>query len=134
IRSAAEYLKLIAGDDPRIQRAQGILDRQSTHMSKLLDGLLDVSRIIRGVIKIEKEIIDFSKICRAAVSDVRERGSAEEIVLRADIPDEPVYIEADRVRLVQIVDNLLSNAVKYTRPGDHVWLALSRDAENATLL
>lgn len=126
VRGAADVLKLSGLSDPRVQRTQAILERQTKHMAKLLDGLLDVSRIIRGRITIEKAPVDLVAVCREVLADVMERVTTRKIVFRPHLPSYPIWIEGDRVRLVQIVDNLLSNAVKYSNDGGLVRLELER--------
>lgn len=133
IRSAAVLVEPACGDDPRLRRIQTVLERQTTHMSKLLDGLLDVSRIIRGKITLEPEVVDLVEICREVISDTAERMSGRTLDVRTDVPPGPLWVEADRVRLAQIVDNLLSNAVKYTGEGGSIVVALSRDDGMAAL-
>ena len=133
ILSASELLKASCGGDPRLERTQAVLERQSGHMAKLLDGLLDVSRIISGKIALEPETIDLSALSREVASDVTERISARQLDLRIDLPSQPIWVKADRVRMVQILDNLLSNAVKYTSDGGSITLALGRDDGRAIL-
>jgi PAS domain S-box-containing protein len=133
IRSAAELLKLDAQGDDRLLLTQQVIERQSMHMAKLLDGLLDVSRIIRGKIQIEREPVDLAAICRDAAADVAQRIAKPALALRADVPSDPVWVAGDRVRLAQIVDNLLSNAVKFTGAEGTVEIAL-RHADAAAEL
>jgi CheY-like chemotaxis protein len=130
IRSAAELLKLDAQGDDRLLLTQQVIERQSMHMAKLLDGLLDVSRIIRGKIRIEREPVDLAAICREAAADVAQRVVKPPLELRADVPSDSVWVAGDRVRLAQIVDNLLSNAVKFT--GDEGTVALALRIADAT--
>ncbi|MFW5920611.1 MAG: ATP-binding protein, partial [Polyangiales bacterium] len=133
IRSVSELLKLTSGGNPQLERSQGVLERQTNQMAKLLDGLLDVSRIVRGKIELELEGVDMAAVCREAVEDLGHRIPQRELELVTDVPPEPVWVEGDRVRLTQIVDNLLSNAVKFTPDGGRVTLSLATEGQTATL-
>jgi CheY-like chemotaxis protein len=107
-----------------VQRTQEILERQTKHMAKLLDGLLDVSRIIRGRITIERATVDLVAVCREVLADLMARVTTRRMAFHAHLPSHPIWVEGDRVRLAQIVDNLLSNAVKYSTDGGLVTLEL----------
>jgi two-component system CheB/CheR fusion protein len=133
IRNAADLLECSPGEDPNRLRIQAILQRQSAHMSKLLDGLLDVARMIRGKVTLERRPVDLVDVCREVLSDVAPRVAARAIELREDLPSEEVWVEGDRIRLVQIIDNLLSNSLKYTERGGSVLLVVSATAETATV-
>ena len=132
IRTAAELLKLGSDDDDRRQ-AQAVLERQSAHMARLLDGLLDVSRIISDKIELERETIDLAEVCREVLADARERLEERGLVLHTDLPDDVVVVDGDRVRLVQVVDNVLSNSIKYTPAGGTVTVTLERARRHARL-
>ena len=118
VTAATELLKLRGGSEAGLQRIHHVLDRQTTHMAKLLDGLLDVSRIVRGKIELDKQRVNWLSVLEDVVADRSEEIDHRGLELRIDVPPEPLWIEGDRVRLVQIVDNLLSNAINYTNaPG-----------------
>jgi CheY-like chemotaxis protein/two-component sensor histidine kinase len=102
-------------------------------MAKLLDGLLDVSRIIRGTIHLEFETVDLATICRDVCSDVIERIPGRNLDIRTLLPPGPVWLNADPVRVAQIVDNLVTNAVKYTPDGGSITVTLSRANGSAVL-
>ena len=113
IRTATELVgQSCTGDSGR--RAHEVLVRQTAHMTTLLDGLLDVSRIARGKIKIEKKPVDVSAVLESVLHD-GFAGAAIEI--REEIAGPDLWILGDEVRLAQIIDNLLSNAIKFSRPG-----------------
>jgi CheY-like chemotaxis protein len=127
-------MKAEADANPALAKTQAVLQRQTTHMAKLLDGLLDLSRIIRGKIRLHLERIDFVDVCRQVVDDASNRDRNRNVELRGAMPHEPLYVKADRVRLVQIVDNLLSNAVKFTPDGGSVTLSLQQEPDMAVLI
>jgi CheY-like chemotaxis protein len=131
-RVVTEIMAELRGADERLHRLHAILDRQTDHMSRLLDGLLDVSRIARGKIAIEREPVDLAETVRQVVAD---HGLAEsgQFDLRLVLPDAAILVTGDRVRLTQIIDNLLSNAVKFTPAGGTIEIAASVDHGKARL-
>ncbi|MFU8816134.1 MAG: ATP-binding protein, partial [Pseudomonadales bacterium] len=133
IHSATDLLKAHGGSAPEVQRTHAILERQTRHMAKLLDGLLDVSRIVRGQISIDTEVVDLTAICRELADDFTHPVARRQLEFRADVPANPVWVRGDRVRLAQIIDNLLSNSVRYTPEGGTIELLLRRDGDTAVL-
>jgi two-component system, chemotaxis family, CheB/CheR fusion protein len=123
IRTAGELLlspKLSPGD---LIRARGIIGRQVTHMSSLLDDLLDVSRITRGAFLLKKEYVSVRVVMDDAIEAVRGALDAKQHTLRVDSPaDSPIFVEIDPVRITQALTNLLTNAVKYTPAGGVIHL------------
>ncbi|MEZ4270829.1 MAG: ATP-binding protein [Myxococcota bacterium] len=127
IRTAAELLKLKSHDVSVVERVEAIIARQSGHMAKLLDGLLDVSRIVRGKVELELKFVDVAQVCRDVVADSVGRAKASNITLLCDVPSTPVSVYADPTRLHQILDNLLSNALKFTDAGGVIRLSVEYD-------
>ncbi|HEY2796546.1 MAG TPA: PAS domain S-box protein [Thermoanaerobaculia bacterium] len=127
IRSAIQVLSRQSPANPEVAHAQEIADRQIRHMARLLDDLLDVARISQGKLEIRREALDVTEIARRAVAAelplIEERG----LELSVDLPDEPLGVDADPVRLQQILVNILNNAAKYTDTGGRI--ALSARAE-----
>jgi PAS domain S-box-containing protein len=118
IRTATQLMKLVDPDDNRLSWTQGVLERQSTHMTRLIDGLLEVSRIARGKIRLDRETLDLREVLAILVQDRVSQIEGRGLVLQQDFSPEPLWVLADPVRLAQIFDNLLSNAMKFTRkPG-----------------
>lgn len=102
------------------EQARTTIKRQITHMVRLVDDLLDVSRITRNVIQIKKEKTTLNAVLTAAIETVRDATDAAEQLLTISLPDEPITLEADPVRLTQVFANLLSNASKYTPRGGRI--------------
>jgi CheY-like chemotaxis protein/two-component sensor histidine kinase len=102
-------------------------ERQVQHMARLLDDLLDVSRISRGRIELRKEVVDVAAVIARSVEAVRPLVEERRHELTVALPAGPLRVEADATRLQQILTNLLNNAAKYTDPGGHVWLTAGRD-------
>ncbi len=123
IRAAARLLQSPGLDQAQLTRAQSIIARQVTHMSSLLDDLLDVSRITRGAFVLKKERVDVKELLDGAVEVVQPKIMAKSHTLRVEAPELPIVLEADPVRLTQVLSNLLANAAKYTPPGGIITIA-----------
>src|SRR5690606_30448281 len=126
IRNATELLTLVESDEPRVQRACSVLARQSTHVSRIIDGLLEVSRIARGKLELHLEPIDVRVVLEGVVRDVSGRASSGELEFETDLGSEPIYIDGDEVRLVQVLDNVIGNATKFTAIPGTIWVSCSR--------
>ena len=115
------------------ERAQAIAERQFQHMSRLLDDLLDVSRLSRGKIELKLEHVALAKLVQQALDAtsamIAERGHA----LRVQQAEEPLWLEADPVRITQVIANLLTNAAKYTNPEGTITLTTRRDGDHAVI-
>ncbi len=124
ISTAAQLLKIGNIDERRIQQASDIIVRQVRHMTDLVDDLLDVSRVTRGLVQLDKVALDLKSIVAAAVEQARPLIEARrhELVLR--MPSARTCVRGDKTRLVQVVANLLNNAAKYTPQGGEITLAL----------
>jgi PAS domain S-box-containing protein len=120
IRNATELIKRTPTDDQHLQRAEGVLDRQSEHMATLLDGLLDVSRITRGKLDVETEPTDLLRLLRQVCSDLVDKAREREVALELDSEEETIVLEADPARLTQIFQNLIDNGIKFTDSGGKV--------------
>ncbi|MFO1455254.1 MAG: PAS domain-containing protein [Steroidobacteraceae bacterium] len=132
IRYAA---RLLRPDSPpaAITQVRDTLERQSTQMARLLDDLLDVSRITRNVIELKREALDLRQAVEDSVEVARPLIDAVHHRLVVSLPGKPVWVEADRTRLSQIVANLLQNAAKYTDPGGRIEVGVEQQAEAAVL-
>jgi PAS domain S-box-containing protein len=104
------------------RQAEEIIERQVAHMSRLLDDLLDISRITRGALELKKTRSELTSIIGAAIETARPLLDAKHHTLVLDLPSQPVQLQADVVRLGQVFSNLLINAAKYTDPGGRIQL------------
>jgi PAS domain S-box-containing protein len=128
VRNALQIL-LLAEEDARLrERARAMMERQVVHMARLVDDLLDVSRITRGKIQLRQERVDFARLVQTAAEDRRRTLEDAGVALRVDVPDEPVWVTGDPTRLTQVVGNLLDNAAKFTDRGGRAEVAVARDA------
>jgi two-component system CheB/CheR fusion protein len=130
VLNAAQLLN-DAGDDPKLAVASDVILRQSRQMARLLDDLLDVSRVTKGKIEIRRQIIDLNQIVREAADAVRPELDDRRHQLKLDLPQEPLYIEGDPARILQIQENLLANAAKYTRPEGEIRVSARRNGGEA---
>jgi len=117
IRNSLYVLDRAAPGGEQAQRAQSVIDRQVTHLARLVDDLLDVTRISRGKIQLQKELIDFADVVRRAVDDHRSFFTENRLELLVTIPDAPLWIYGDRTRIAQVIGNLLQNSAKFAEPG-----------------
>ena len=130
IRNSLHLLR-VAGARASAERVHEMLERQVNHMVRLVDDLMEVSRISRGKIDLRREPLDLAAVLRTAVETSKpliERGRHE---LRLMLPDEPLPVDGDAVRLAQVFANLLNNAAKYTDDGGRIELAARRDGDSA---
>jgi len=114
IRNAAQMLSLAKLDEEQLQWARRVIHRQVEHMARLLDDLLDVARITQGKLHLKKERVDLGTIVDTAVEAARPLINAKKHGLTLELPPELPTLEADPVRLAQVLSNLLTNAAKYT--------------------
>jgi signal transduction histidine kinase len=120
--------------EPEQQRwAIDVMQRQTTHLSRLVDDLLDVARITRGKIVLQKEPADLRELVNDAIETSRPVIDAMGHRFEAALPGEPVWVDADRTRIAQCVSNLLTNAAKYTPRGGRIELALKAGAQEAEI-
>jgi PAS domain S-box-containing protein len=133
VRNAVEVMRLRDVDDPGLRWARDIIDRQVQQMTRLVDDLLDVSRITRGKVTLQKEPVDLAAVVARAVEVSRPLIDARRHDLTVTLPPEPVRLEADAIRLAQVVANLLNNAAKYTDESGHIWLTVEREGDQAVV-
>ena len=132
IRTAAELVQRSDGDRSILARASGVLARQSAHMAKLLDGLLDVSRITRGKVTLEKRRVKLGALLRDVVSDRRTDAAQKDVDLHLAIDeDAPMIVSADPARLIQVFDNLIGNALRFTDRNGSVTVSVELDDAKA---
>jgi PAS domain S-box-containing protein len=131
IRNATELIKLSELPDPRLQRAAGVLERQSTHMARLIDGLLEVSRIARGTIDLQLQTVDLRTILDAVARDRMIDAAARALDLHVDVGHEPLWVRGDPVRLTQVFDNLIGNAIKFTNADGRIVVSAWRADDHA---
>ncbi|HEV2612623.1 MAG TPA: ATP-binding protein [Noviherbaspirillum sp.] len=122
ITTALELLKL--RESGGLPREYHIIERQARHLSRLVDDLLDVTRITRGKIELRREVVDLKLVLARALEDTGLLFVEQQHALDVELPEESVWVYGDAVRLAQVFSNLLTNAAKYTDPGGHVKVRL----------
>jgi PAS domain S-box-containing protein len=127
IRNALHIMKQPGADGAIIQQLRDMAERQVQQMARLLDDLLDVSRISRGRITLRTETVDVAAAISRTLEAVRPLVEERCHELTVSLPAGPLRVEADATRLEQVLSNLLNNAAKYTNPGGHIWLTAERD-------
>jgi signal transduction histidine kinase/ActR/RegA family two-component response regulator len=123
ILTGLELIRLAGLTQPSALRAAGVIERQVNHLVRLVDDLLEVSRITRGIIDVRKEPLDLNTVLKAAVETSRGVIDASQHELTLSLTDAPVPVLGDPVRLTQVFANLLNNAAKYTNTGGHISLS-----------
>jgi PAS domain S-box-containing protein len=120
IRNGLQILKLVDSKESTAHQAQAMIERQVEHLVRLVDDLLDVSRLTRGLIQVHKEQTELSEIIRRAIESSRPLIELRRHVLEVSLPEAHLPVYADPVRLAQVFLNLLNNAAKYTPPGGRI--------------
>ena len=117
LRNAVQVMQLKGTDDPDVQWARDVVERQVQQLTRLVDDLLDVSRISRGKINLQMEPVDLAAVVARAVEISRPLIDAHKHSLEVSLPEQAVRVEGDPTRLAQVLSNLLNNAAKYTEDG-----------------
>ena len=134
IRNALHIMRL-KGDDPAtVDQARKIMDRQLGQLVRLVDDLLDVGRITRGKLELRRERIELGAVIRNAVDATQPLIEAAGHQLEVILMPGPVYLDADPVRLAQVLSNLLNNAAKYMDRGGKIWLTTAADGAEAVVV
>jgi PAS domain S-box-containing protein len=133
LRGVMETLQRQQLDGAGLGRAYAMMDRQIEHLSRLVDDLLDVSRITRGLVELRRQPVDLAAAAVQAVEMVTPAVEGRGHDLNVALPRRPLRVEGDATRLTQVVFNLLNNAAKYTNPGGKIWLTVEREGEEAVV-
>jgi signal transduction histidine kinase len=132
IRAASDLLRIPTLDREKVRQTSEIISRQVKHMTGLIDDLLDLSRVSRGLVTLDSSLLDASQIVSGAVEQVRPLVDARRHRLTIQTPYDTAFVHGDQKRLVQIVANMLNNAAKYTPEGGEITLALLVDDDSVS--
>jgi signal transduction histidine kinase/ActR/RegA family two-component response regulator len=132
IRAASDLLRIPSLDRDRIRQTSEIISRQVKHMTGLIDDLLDLSRVSRGLVTLDETLQDAAQVVSSAVEQVRPLVEARRHRLTIQLPHEAAFVQGDQKRLIQIVANILNNAAKYTPEGGHITLAMEVDDDSVS--
>lgn len=133
ILAAVQALQRMYPSEPRSGRLMEVIHRQVKHLARLVDDLLDVSRITRDKIRLNRQAVELTRLVNDALENVQPLMEARQHRLTVTLPDPPVRLMADPVRLVQVIENLLANAAKYTPAGGWIHLSARREAADVML-
>jgi PAS domain S-box-containing protein len=133
IRNSLHILRLKAANDTAADSVCEMMERQVNHMVRLVDDLMEVSRITRGSIELRREQIDLAAVIRSAAETSRPLIEAAGHQLAISLPREPISLYGDEVRLAQVFANLLNNAAKYTDRGGQIWITARRDGSEVAV-
>jgi signal transduction histidine kinase len=133
IRNAVEVIRRLAPPDPKLTMARDVVDRQVSLLARLVEELLDVSRISQGKIALKKEPVDLARVIAHSVETSRPLIDARGQKLKVAVPGAPVWLSADFARLSQVLSNLLNNASKYTGEGGRIELSAAAAEGEATI-
>ena len=125
IRNALQIIQIAGNDGPAVEQARQMMERQLGQMVRLIDDLLDVSRISRGKFELRRERVELAAAIKSAVDTAQPLIDAAGHRLTVSTGSRSVYLDADPVRLAQIFSNLLNNAAKYMERGGHIWLSVT---------
>ena len=134
IRNAVEVIRRVGSGEPMLGMARDIIDRQASHLARLVDELLDVSRISQGKIALRKESVELGRVVSQSIETVRPLIDVRGQRLVLDMPPGPVWLSADPARLAQVLANLLNNASKYTPEGGRIDVAVGASEGEATIV
>ncbi|MCY1063831.1 hybrid sensor histidine kinase/response regulator [Nannocystis sp. RBIL2] len=134
IHSAVELMGLKELADPQVGWCRDMIDRQARQLHRVVDDLLDVSRLVQDKLTLQSAPLDVAVVVGLALETTRSRIEARRHQLRLTLPEEPIWIEGDRTRLSQVVGNLLDNAAKYTPEGGQIRLTVELAASEARVL
>ncbi len=133
LRSLTEILLRLKPEDDVRDRAYAMMDRHVGHLTRLVDDLLDVSRISRGLVELRRESVNIAEVANQAVEMAAPAVEGRGHDLSLTLPRKPLRVEGDATRLTQVIFNLLNNAAKYTDPGGRIWLTIEREGQDAVV-
>jgi signal transduction histidine kinase/CheY-like chemotaxis protein len=133
IHNATELAHLYGSLDERLQRPLAIVERQARHLTRLVDDLLDVSRVTSGKVTLQRRVVDVGVLLRALIQQVEAASRQRALALSLSTSGEPGRVIGDPMRLEQVFSNLLTNAIKYTPPGGRIHVRLEVTGDDLTI-
>ena len=134
IKSASEMLSFRKLDTAALQRIGKVIGRQVGHMTGLIDDLLDVSRVTRGIVTLTKSALNLKEVVADAIEQIRPQLDSKRHHLSTHIAEDDIFVSGDKKRLVQVVSNLLGNAVKYTPPNGNISISLETHGDRVVMV
>jgi signal transduction histidine kinase len=133
LRNSSYILRHAAPTSEQASRSRDVIERQTSHLTRLVDDLLDVTRIARAKIELRRERVDLRTVVARSADDIRFKMDREGIALRVALPDAAVWVDADPTRVAQVVGNLLENASKFTPRGGEVVVSVTAEVRDAAV-
>jgi signal transduction histidine kinase len=133
IRNALEIMRVAGASPQALERARDIVERQVGQMVRLINDLMDVSRITRGKLSLTIEVVGIGEVIESAIETSRPLLDDAGLTLKRSLPERPLLVNGDRLRLAQVFSNLLNNAAKYTEAGGTVSVTAGREGDDAVV-
>jgi PAS domain S-box-containing protein len=133
IRNAVHIMAQVPPGDPAQQMMRATIDRQSAHLTRIVDDMLDIARITRGSLSIDHAQLDLAEVVRHSVETTAPAIEAARHVLELDLPSEPLMVWGDAQRLAQVLSNLLNNSARYTPPGGSIAVRARAEENHAVV-
>jgi PAS domain S-box-containing protein len=133
LRNGLQVMRLAAGDAALVASTREMMERQLSHMVRMIDDLLDVSRIRSDKMELRRSRVSLAAVVSSAVETARPALQAAGHELTVELPPEPIFLDADLTRLAQVFGNLLQNSAKYTEPGGRIWLTATREGSEVSV-
>ena len=133
IRNALEILRMAGNDAAAVEQARSMMERQVDQMVRLISDLMDISRIGQGKLQLQKQHVELATVIQSALEACSPLIKVSGHELTVALPSEPLHLDADSARLIQVFSNLLTNAAKYTEPGGRISLRADRQANNVVV-
>ena len=133
IQNALQIMRMPGVETSIAGKARDMAERQMHHLTRLVDDLLDVSRVVRGKVQLRPEVVELQSVVTRALETAQPVVQAYRHEVTVSLPSEPLWLKADPVRLAQVIANLLNNAAKYTEQGGHIWLAAGMEGTDVVL-
>ena len=133
IRNSLEILKRAGGNGRLLEDSRSVVDRQLSQMERLIDDLLDISRITRNALELRKQRVELASVLYQAVEVCRSLADAAKVEIAVSLPSESIHLNGDPVRLSQVFSNLLNNSCKFTESGGCIWLTAKREVSEVVV-
>ncbi len=133
LRNGLQVMRLAGNNLDAVEQARSMMERQLQHLIRLVDDLLDVSRISQGKLVLRKERLSLAAVVASALETCETLVNQQDDEVTVTLPEEPIYVDADKTRLAQVLCNLLNNAVKYSDRGSRIWLTVEQEGSHAVI-
>jgi PAS domain S-box-containing protein len=133
MHNALRIMRLAADDASAVEQARGTIERQLQHLTRVVDDMIDVSRVTRNTLTLRRERVDLGSVIRQALETCGPTFDAMQHEVEVTLSPSPLFVHGDPLRLSQVLTSLLSNAAKYTRPNGNIWVTVERQGSDAVI-